>query len=786
MASFITPARRPAAAPFLFCLVFCFMLCAAFCLAGARGAESVSLVLSFPTTIQGAASGLTPGGDGFLYGTAHATGSVYRLRPDGSGFQILYTFSQPDGHGVNADGYYPARELVAPGDGFLYGLTSGGGAGGTGTVYRISTAGAFQPLYSFSAEDSHAQNPDGASPYSGLATNGNGYLYGTANAGGPNGEGTVFRLRADGSGFQTLHAFAFGSTTDGSNVYAPLTWGGDGYFYGTTQSGGASFFGTVYRIKPDGTGFSVLHSFSSGEGGSFSAVTPGTDGRFYGVSFQGGANQAGLLWGLNPDGTGFAQVHVFSGQNGQGISPDGKGPYGALAVGADGTLYGTTESGGAGGNGTVFKVSPDGTGFTVLAAFGASADDPSDPVGSLTRIGTTIYGTTSFGGPVGFGTVFQISGVAAPQPPAAPLNLTAALTPGGTGVALAWQLADGTDTGVVVERQAGAGAFAALAALPAGAASYTDSGLPASTAYAYRIRAVNGAGSSAPSNVAGAATPAPPAHTHILWDNADGTASLWTVGADGSYAHAEFGPYAGWTARSVSDAPDGTTHLLWTNRSGQAAVWNLTGGAYGSEHDFGPYGGYAAASLGTGADGLTRLLWDNADGTASLWSLDTGAGGFSYRNYGPFPGWAARSVATGGGATSLLWVNTSGQASGWKLAADGTYRNHEYGPYPGWAATALSVGPDGGSHLLWDNAGGQIALWDVDFGTGAFTQRGYGPFGGWTAAALATGPDGTTRLLWNHAPDGQMSLWGVTAGGYTHAEYGPFPGWSAVALSAGP
>ena len=658
-------------------------------------AQTVSPLVSFPATISNAQSGVISGGDGFLYGTAAGTatinGTIYKVKPDGTGFQIVYTFTTPNATTeVNADGQYPSRELVAPGDGYLYGTCANGGANGLGTIYRITPDGAtFQTLHSFSAEDSQFDNTDGASPLSGLTVNGDGYLYGTTNTGGPDGEGTIFRISADGTVFQALHSFTFGNAADGDDVAASLLWGGSGYFYGTTRAGGAHSVGVVYRVKADGTGFSLLHSFTPTEGRSAAAVTLGLDGRLYGVNFQGGANKAGLLWGLNTDGTNFTTVHVFSAYNAQSVNADGAGPYGALAVGTDGTLYGTTQSGGAAGGGAVFRVSPDGSNFAVLDSFGTAGGDPTSPYGSLTRVGTVIYGTASLGGSLASGAVFQITGLS------------------GTG------------------------------------------------------------------------------HSRILWSHSpDNQASLWTVNLDSTFTSVQYGPYAGWTARAVSQAPDGTAHLLWTNANGTAAVWNVTASGF-TVHQYGPFTGYAAVSLSTGADGVTHLLWNHAGGLASLWAVNTTTGAYTHTEYGPYSGWTANAVASGATVTDLLWTNTNGQADGYRVAADGTLITHLFGPYPNYAAKALSVGPDDGAHLLWDKTDGTAALWAVDFSTGALTSPLYGPFSGWTARAVATGPDNVTHLLWNHAPDNQASLWNITGSGHTSTQYGPYAGWQAIAVSAG-
>jgi uncharacterized repeat protein (TIGR03803 family) len=98
------------------------------------------------------------------------------------------------------------------------------------------------------------------SPYGTLVEAANGYLYGTTSDGGRAGEGAVFRVKTDGSEFSILHDFGQ-VTADGKSPKAGLTLGEDDFLYGTTEGGGDFYLGTVFRIKLDGTGFSVLHTF---------------------------------------------------------------------------------------------------------------------------------------------------------------------------------------------------------------------------------------------------------------------------------------------------------------------------------------------------------------------------------------------------------------------------------------------------------------------------------------------------------------------------------------------
>ena len=142
-----------------------------------------------------------------------------------------------------------------------------------------------------------------------LMAGANGHLYGTTSNGGPSNGGTVFQMAADGTGFTVLHSF---SGDDGAGGYpaAGLTDGGDGFLYGTT-TGGAMGTGVVYKMAPDGTGFTVLHTFSAGEE-PLCGLTVGGDGFFYGTTFYGGDNSVGLVYKISPDGKTFTialQLH---------------------------------------------------------------------------------------------------------------------------------------------------------------------------------------------------------------------------------------------------------------------------------------------------------------------------------------------------------------------------------------------------------------------------------------------------------------------------------------------
>ena len=151
-------------------------------------------------------------------------------------------------------------------------------------------------------------------------------------------------------------------------VRGALIEGSDGALYGTTQDGGAyGFAGIVYKISKDGTGFTKLTDFYDGNT-PYDGVIEASDGSLYGTTYFGGANGGGVVFKLNTDGTGYVEIHSF------GSGGTGYYPRAGLIEGSDGALYGTTYLGGTYGDGIVFRLNRDGTGFRVLHDFDLFGD----------------------------------------------------------------------------------------------------------------------------------------------------------------------------------------------------------------------------------------------------------------------------------------------------------------------------------------------------------------------------------------------------------------------------
>ena len=286
------------------------------------------------------------------------------------------------------------------------------------------TAQTFTNLYSFMTNHTtlfrYYSNSDGANPPAGLFLSGY-QLFGTTEIGGTNGNGTVFVLNTDGLYFTNLHNFTalsapFGGTnSDGANPAAGLILSALFTLCGTAQHGGTNGNGTVFAVNPDGTGFTVLHTFTATKSGTNSdGATPlggliaSANDTLYGTANGGGTHDNGTVFALNPDGTGFTNLYSFT-----AFSPvyfnnyDGENPYGGLVL-SGGTLYGTTHSGGTNNAGTVFAVATNGTGFTVLHGF-TGGSDGANPYAGLVLSGSTLFGTAGNGGNSYDGTVFAVN-----------------------------------------------------------------------------------------------------------------------------------------------------------------------------------------------------------------------------------------------------------------------------------------------------------------------------------------------------------------------------------------
>lgn len=276
---------------------------------------------------------------------------------------------------------------------------------------------------------SHSANSDGARPEAPLVQGADGTLYGTTSTGGAHGTGVVFKISADGSGYTVLHSFGplDGLFTNDTNADGGRPSGalviGSGALYGVTAAGGPKGSGTVFKLQPDGSGFTVLRSFDpKGElyhndgGASPLGLTLGAGGTLFGAAELGGEGR-GLIFRMLPSGKNFHIIHSFDDPvsvEGVSINDGGAIPSAAVTLGTDGTLYGTTNIGGTAGYGIIYKMDADGKRFTVLHTFrrkdGGYKNTGAFPSGPLT-LGPDgfFYGCTRQGGLSDGGIAYKIS-----------------------------------------------------------------------------------------------------------------------------------------------------------------------------------------------------------------------------------------------------------------------------------------------------------------------------------------------------------------------------------------
>lgn len=353
--------------------------------------------------------------NGKLYGSTWAggtagLGTVYSIKTDGTGEQVLHAFQgKPNDGGGGGAGLLQIRKK-------LYGTTYQGGdgpcgdrgaGGGCGTVYSLSLDGSKEKiLYSFQGALDGFDGGEGQLIYDKSTSK----LYGVVDDGGQYGGGNVFSINPDGSDLTVL--YALGQGNDPFDPQAALTKVKD-KLYSTTDSGGSCNAGSVFWTKIDGTAHGVLHSLCTSDGAFPSGGLINVNGRLYGTTSSGGsAADCGTVFAMNPKTGNEIWEYAFQGH------PDGcHNQYTGVTYNpADGRLYGLTLFGGTGscggGCGTIFSINLDGGDERIEYSFQAGSDGYS-PLQDLLLVNGTFYGTTyrGGGGPCtnGCGTVFSFT-----------------------------------------------------------------------------------------------------------------------------------------------------------------------------------------------------------------------------------------------------------------------------------------------------------------------------------------------------------------------------------------
>lgn len=324
--------------------------------------------------------------DGNFYGMttdggAYKAGTIFKMTPVGE-VTILHHFNTFDGN-------MPEGSLTEGLDGNLYGMTASESTN-KGTIFKITPGGTFTIIKYLTTEAYR--------PFGNLVQAPDSSFYGLTYYGGTANHGTVFKMTPEGT-LTVLHSF--NGSTDGGYPNGSLVRGDDGNFYGMTTIGGSSqFYGTIFRIEPDGT-FAVLKSFDNTNGAApFGSLVKNTDGSFYGITSGGGTNGAGTIFKITSDGA-FTLLRNLD------YAVEGGVSRGSLVRGSDGDFYGTTSSGSNYSNGSIFKITPTGS-LTVLRALNPDKDGINTNTLVLGADGY-FYGMANTGGILNQGTIFKIS-----------------------------------------------------------------------------------------------------------------------------------------------------------------------------------------------------------------------------------------------------------------------------------------------------------------------------------------------------------------------------------------
>jgi uncharacterized repeat protein (TIGR03803 family) len=391
----------------------------------AVGNSQVSILYSFNSELGCPGFGLPSApifdAKGNLYGTCNGVtggGEVYELTPrTGGGWteSVIYNNEQTLGN-PNPGLIFDAAKVN------LYGTENSGGSVGAGSVYELSPAagGAWTLTTLHSFQNGTA---DGQAPAAGMIFDAAGNLYGTTDIGGANNEGTVFKLTpASGGTWTESILYSFGaSSTDGINPKSSLLFDSKGNLYGSTYGGGGTgSFGTIFELSPSTGGAwteKVLQSFSitgTPDGQHpLGTMVFDTAGNLYGVTASGGSGGGGTFFELSPS-TGGAWtttvLHNFANNGTDGASPDA-----GLSMDSKGNIYGTTASGGVNRfAGTIYKMIPSTGTWTenVLYSFSQTDDIGYTPATTLTLDASgNLYGITTQGGLASGGTLFEFNAI---------------------------------------------------------------------------------------------------------------------------------------------------------------------------------------------------------------------------------------------------------------------------------------------------------------------------------------------------------------------------------------
>ena len=539
----------------------------------------------------------------------------------------------------------------------------------------------------------------------------------------------------------------------------------NGDIFGTIYDGGASSDGAVFEIVKTPTGYATapitLVSFDGSDGMEpKSGLIADANGDLFGTTNSGGASGDGTAFEIAKTPTGYASAPTmlvsFNGS-------DGVEPESGLIADANGDLFGTTSSGGASGDGTAFKIAKTPTGYasapTTLVSFDGS-DGGQFPSGLIADANGDLFGTigTGFGSASGGGTVFEIAKTPTGYASAPTMLVSFGTSGSGPSDPMAGLIADanGDLFGTTLRGGAyGYGTVFEIAKTPTGYASAPTT-----------LVSFNGSEGVDPNE---------PMANLIADANGDlfGTTLFGGAYFDGAVFEIAKTP------TGYASAP--TILVNFGGASGAYPQGGLIDDADGDLFGTTPVGGLdnggtvfevtgrSAASLPPGppnffnSDDKADILWRNTNGEVELWLSNSSPGGFSYQNLGAVnTSWqiAGTGDFNASGEAGILWRNTDGGVELWNSNGSGGFAYDNLGVVnTSWQIAVTGNFNGDGEDILWHNTNGDTELWN-DNGSGGFTYENLGAVNpSWqivgTGDFTGTGED---SIVWRNT-NGDVELW---------------------------
>lgn len=320
----------------------------------------------------------------------NGSGVIFKTDADGGNQSVEYAFG--DNPGMSPQ----YIRLCEASNGKLYGMTSSGGATGTGVLFEYDIdAGAYTKLLDFGG------TARGSSPQGRLIEATSGKLYGMTSSGGSNSYGVIFEYDYTTSTF--TKKLDFDGTATGRNPYGGLVLASNGMLYGMTRIGGTSNLGVLFEYDYITSTYTKKFDFDGATNGSNPCgnLVEASNRNLYGLTRIGGANELGVLFEYDYNTDTFTNKFDFDG------ATIGSSPYGSLVEADNGKLYGLTYSGGSYNYGVLFDYDPSNDNYNAIFEFDGSSTG-SNPYGSLSLASNgMLYGMTFQGGANNYGVLFE-------------------------------------------------------------------------------------------------------------------------------------------------------------------------------------------------------------------------------------------------------------------------------------------------------------------------------------------------------------------------------------------